>query len=107
MNEVLDGMNSSKTPGFPDQGEEPIRATPFRKKPNTVFMFDIYPNESRGHQVDVATIFHRGIANVLFLGGAVNSFRSRDFVVDGDFKRGVPIWNDPRLYWGYLPKPTP
>jgi len=107
MNEVLDGMDSSKTPDFPDQGEEPIRAALFHKRPSTVFMFDIYPNESRGHQVDVATVFHRGIANVLFLSGAVDCFRSRAFVVDGDFRRGRPIWNDPRLYWGYLPKPQP
>jgi hypothetical protein len=107
MNEVLDGMGSSLTPDFPDLPNIPIRAMPFLKKPSTVFMFDIYKNASLAHQNGVATAFHRGIANVLFLGGAVNSFRSRDFVVDGDFRRGVPIWNDPRLYWGYLPKPTP
>lgn len=112
MNAVLDGMGprpngSVHTPGFPDQSDDPIRATLFLKKPSTVYMFDIYSNKSCGYQADVATAFHRGIANVLFLGGAVNSFRSRDFVVDGDFRRGVPIWNDPRLYWGYLPKPIP
>lgn len=107
VNEVLDGMDSTETPDFPDQGKNPIRATIFHQKPSTVFMFDIYSNISCGYQADVATAFHRGIANVLFLGGAVNSFRSRDFVVNGDFRRGVPIWNDPRLYWGYLPRPTP
>ncbi len=104
MNMVLDGMNSSKTPDFPDQGDEPISARPFLKKPHTVFMFDIYPSVSCGQPGDVATLFHRGIGNVLFLTGAVDSFRSEDFVVDGDFRRGIPIWTHPELFWGYTPK---
>lgn len=108
MNEVLDGMGtppngSSQTPGFPDQGELPIRATPFKHPSRTVFMFDIYGNESRGHQDDVATSFHHGIGNVLFLDGSVAAFKAADFVTGGDYSDGALIWNHPNLYWGYTP----
>jgi len=103
MNEVLDGMNSASTPDFPDQGELPIRATAFAKHPNTVFLFDIYPNESRGHQNDVATAFHKDRGNVLHLDQAVSAHPGADFVVDGDFRRAELIWNHPQLYWGYVP----
>ena len=103
MNQVLDGMNSVLTPDFPDRGEEPIRATPFAKSPYTVFMFDIYRNDSRGKQKDVATKFHKNYANVLYLNGAVANFQAKDFVTDGDYRHGDPIWKHPQLYWGYLP----
>ncbi len=101
MNEVLDGMNSSLTPGFPDQGELPIHARQFVKKPNTVFMFDVYSNVSLAHPKGVATKFHKNFANVLYLTGSVANFRGDDFVIGGDFRRGAVIWNHPRLYWGY------
>ncbi len=103
MNEVLDGMNSRWTPDFPDLGENPIRATPFRNPARTVLMFDIYRNDSRGHQDDVATSFHHNFANVLFLDGAVAGFQAIDFMTDGDYRRGDPIWMHPDLYWGYTP----
>lgn len=103
MNAVLDGMDSSLTPDFPDQGDGPIRATPFAKKPNTVFMFDIYRTDSRGHPKDVATSFHKNYANVLYLNGGVANFQAEDFVTDGDYSQGDVIWTHPQLYWGYLP----
>ena len=78
MNEVLDGMNSALTPDFPDQGETPIRAIGFTNPARTVFMFDIYGNDSRGHQDDVATSFHQNSGNVLFLDGAVAGFHAVD-----------------------------
>jgi len=109
MNEVLDGMGtppdgSKQTPGFPDQGELPIRVTPFRQPSKTVFMFDVYANDSRGHQDDVATSFHHGIGNVLFLDGAAAAFTASDFVTNGDYRAGELIWNHPNLYWGYMPQ---
>jgi prepilin-type processing-associated H-X9-DG protein len=103
MNEVLDGMNSLLTPDFPDQGELPIRATPFRNKPRTVFMFDVYSNQSLAHPKGVATKFHWNFANLLYLDGSVASFHADDFVTGGDFGKGKVIWNHPRLYWGYPP----
>jgi prepilin-type processing-associated H-X9-DG protein len=103
MNEVLDGMNSALTPDFRDQGELPIRATPFRRPASTVLMFDIYRNDSRGHQDDVATSFHQNFANVLFLDGGVADFQASDFVIDGDYRRGRPLWTHPALFWGYRP----
>jgi len=106
MNEVLDGMNSPRTPDFPDQGELPIRGTLYAKRPHTVFMFDIYSNESRAHQDGVATTFHKNLANVLYLDGSVASFHAQDFVTGGDFRDGDVIWTHPQLYWGYRP-PAP
>jgi len=103
MNAVLDGMNSSYTPDLPDLGEEPIHAGMFRGKPHTVFLFDIFPNDSRGHPKDVGALFHRNYANVLYVSGAVDQFQGDRFVTDGDFRSGKPIWTDPKLYWGYSP----
>ncbi len=103
MNAVLDGMNSSLTPDFGDQGELPIRGTLFAKKPNTVFMFDIHANQSLAHPLGVATEFHRDLANVLYLNGMVANFHSNDFVTNGDYRNGEVIWDHPHLYWGYPP----
>lgn len=103
MNAVLDGMNSSLTPDFPDQGDAPIRAQVFAKRPHTVFMFDIYPNAYHGHPGDVATSFHKNYANVVYLSGAVADFQAEDFVTDGDFVNGDVIWTHPKLDWGYRP----
>ncbi len=101
MNMLLDGMQS--LPG--DDAEKPIIASPFSKKPHTVLMFDIFSNSPRGTQQNVGTSYHRGIGNVLFIDGSVRSFRSAEFVTDGDFVHGKPIWNHPHMYWGYIPKP--
>ncbi len=103
MNAVLDGMNSSQMPDFPDQGDKPIRATSFADKPHTVFMFDIYPADTGGDPRDVATTFHKDYANILYLSGAVAHFQAKDFVVDGDFRRAEPVWTHAKLYWGYIP----
>ena len=111
MNEVLDGRGtppggSDDTPGFPDEGDLPVRARRFAKEPNTVFMFDIYPNSPHGYQRDVATRFHDGSANLLYLDGHVDHFQAKDFVANGDYRHGEVIWRHPRLYWGYRP-PAP
>lgn len=103
MNEVLDGMNSALTPGFPDQGELPIHGGSFLRKRYTVFMFDIYSNESRSHPKGVATKFHKNYANLLYLDSSVAGFHADDFVTGGDFGGGKVIWNHPQLYWGYPP----
>ncbi len=112
MNQVLDGVGSAPNgsthaPGFPDQGELPIHAKRFDKRPNTVFLFDIYPNESHGWQVDVGTSFHRNYANVLYLDGRVANFKAADFVRDGKFQLSNMIWNNPELDWGYRPPQAP
>jgi|CXWL01.1.fsa_nt_gi prepilin-type processing-associated H-X9-DG protein len=104
MNIVLDGMNSPETPGSKDTGDQ-LMANIYAKKPNTVFMFDILENSPAGYQKHVGTTYHRGAGNVLFLDGSVQSFRDAEFVVNGDFKHPIPIWNNPHLYWGYTPKP--
>lgn len=80
-------------------------ATQFSKKPHTVLMIDIYTNSPRGDQGDVGTSYHRGFGNVLFIDNSVRSFRSDEFVEDGDFIKGKPIWNHPHMYWGEPPKP--
>lgn len=107
MNQVLDGMDSAETPDFPErppgQKEDPILASQFKEQGRTVFMFDVYSNVPDGHQDDVATSFHRGIGNVLFLDGSVAAFSASDFVTDGDYRNGDLIWRHPKLYWGYLP----
>ena len=103
MNLVLDGV-TGLTPDK-DMPNIPIRASLFNKKPNTVYMFDVYSNISCGSQRNVKTPYHRGIGNVLFLDGSVQSFRSDEFVVAGDFDHPVPIWTNPQMYWGYTPKP--
>lgn len=111
MNKVLDGVGdapggSPYTPGFPDEGEDPIPIKRFVKHPNTVFLFDIYSNDPNGWQEDVGTSYHRDFANVLFLDGSVSGFKTADFVRDGIFKPPYMIWNHPHLYWGYRPPVT-
>ena len=101
MNLVLDGVDGL-TP-HPDGENEPIPASWFAKKPHTVVLFDVYSNISCGAQRNVGTKYHRGVGNVLFLDGAVRLFRDDEFVVGGDFKTAVPIWNHPHMYWGFLP----
>lgn len=108
MNLVLDGVGkppkgSDFTPGFCDQGEMPLSARRFRAPGRTVFMFDIYPNSSRGKQNDVATSLHGDFANVLFLDGSVAGFRSADFVNDHNYRNDAVVWHHPFLYWGYNP----
>lgn len=104
MNMVLDGMNSSYTPGFPDTGDQ-LHAKVFSKNPNTVFLFDILDNSPSGYQRHVGTEYHRGFGNVLMLSGSVTPFRDHEFVVNGNFDDPKPIWNHPQMYWGYTPKP--
>jgi len=107
LNEVLDGMDSTQTPDFPERpppyADDPIRATSFKEPSRTVFMFDIYNNESSAHQNGVATSFHHGLGNVLFLDGSVAAFSASDFVRGGDYRNGALVWRHPKLYWGYLP----
>lgn len=104
MNLALDGLDGNRAPRSTDKPGLPVSARRFQDRPQTVLMFDIYPNSSRGYQPDVATAFHGDYANVLRLTGSVAGFRPDDFVEDGDFERGVPIWYHPELYWGYLPR---
>ncbi|MEK6674296.1 MAG: type II secretion system protein [Planctomycetota bacterium] len=129
MNMVLDGMGkaphgSADTPGFPDHDgddnggteELPFPAKPFAKFPNTVYLFDIAPNQMRGSPRDVATEhwqdfegkkagkFHGNFANLLYMNGGVTSCKSEDLVEKRDNRRGRILWNHPRLYWGY-PRP--
>ncbi|MEK6798914.1 MAG: DUF1559 domain-containing protein [Planctomycetota bacterium] len=122
MNEVLDGMNSALTPDFWDgyfyvedpagpqdesdsEREEraslPISGKVYSAHPFTVYLFDIHRNDSRGKQRDVATSFHRGVGNLLYVSGGVGTFKAADFVEDGDYDRAIPVWNHPWLYWGY------
>jgi type II secretory pathway pseudopilin PulG len=103
MNMVLDGMSSSRMPDFPDEGFLPIHASRFVRKPHTVVLFDVYGNSPNGKQSDVATSFHEDRGHVLYLSGAVDGFRAKDFVVDGDYSRRELIWDHPNLYWGYTP----
>ncbi len=122
MNQVLDGLGSEHapshdTPGFLDQGDDPIRAHLFDKKPNTVFMFDIAPNSPAGTPRGVATKyqrwfdgewlgkFHGDYANILYLDGRVGNCVTDDLVTDRDFRHGDIIWTNPKLYWGY-PRPS-
>jgi prepilin-type N-terminal cleavage/methylation domain-containing protein len=121
MNEVLDGVGSSRasrdTPGFPDAGDEPLRANQFLGHPDTVYMFDITPNSPCGNPRDVATMyqidtrsgqrvakFHGDYANILYLNGAVTHGDTDDLVADKDFVHGAIQWCNPRFYWGYVPK---
>lgn len=122
MNQVLDGMGTAPegsvdTPGFPDQGERPLRAVQFIRTPYTVLMFDIGPNSMRGSPRDVATMywrnpwnadgargrFHGDYANFLYLDGSGDHFVADDLVTDHDFINGAIVWDHPRLYWGYRP----
>lgn len=120
MNAVLDGMGEGRpsrdTPGFQDQGSDPICARLFDHKPTTVFMFEIAWNSPRGSPRDVATKyqtdfqsgariaqFHGDYANILYLDGAVTYCSTDDLVTDKDFRRGDIVWNHPRMYWGYPP----
>jgi len=120
MNQVLDGLGSpprgsADTPGFPDEGDLPIRALRFLDKPNTVYLYDIAPNSSAGTQRSVATVYQKGFtgrtmgkfhgdfANILYLDGRVGDCSTDELVTDRDFRYGDLIWNRPLLYWGYLP----
>ena len=98
MNLLLDGVASQA-----NDEDHPQIATPYAKKPHAVLMFDIYPNSPRGTQRDVGASYHRGIGNVLFIDNSVRAFRSNEFVVDGKFPSGKPIWNHPHMYWGPEP----
>jgi prepilin-type N-terminal cleavage/methylation domain-containing protein/prepilin-type processing-associated H-X9-DG protein len=112
MNRVLDGTGSD------DDGDEGITpdnvclpANRFLGKPNTVFMFDVYPNSPNQDPRGVATEFHRNSANVLYLDGGVADFKSNDFVMDGEripngewWTEAEIVWRHPRLYWGYVPE---
>ena len=122
MNQVLDGLGraprgSRDTPGFLDESD-PNKFLPgryFDKRPATVFMFDIYPNSPAGTPRSVATMyqrhykgghagkFHGDYANVLYINGAVGNCTTDRLVTDRDFRYGRIIWDDPGLYWGYLP----
>ncbi len=111
MNQVLDGTGSGDyggptTPGFPDMGDKPLRASRFAGKVTTVYMFDVIPNSPSAAPINVATQFHGDFANVLYLGGGVAGFRQEDFLTDT--KYGIPAsrWRHPHLYWGYLPPPA-
>ncbi len=110
MNRVLDGTGKEDggvvTPGFLDQGDDPMPGHRFAKKPNTVYMFDIAPNDPNGDPRAVGR-FHEGFANVLFLTGRVEPFSVERCVVGGDWRNGQIIWDDPDLYWGYLPPKDP
>jgi hypothetical protein len=97
----FDGMSSLG----PDFGDEGAPTSPRAlSKPKTVLMFDIFPNESAGNQADVATAFHGDYANVLRLDSSVAGFGPDKFVENGDFKKHIPLWHHPELYWGYLPR---
>ncbi len=121
MNQVLDGLGSADhpsrdTPGFLDQGSDPLPGKVFQGNPNTVFMFDIVWNSPGGTPRDVATEYQRGFgggalgkfhgdyANVLYLNGAVGHCKTDDLVTDRDFRHGRIIWTNPKLYWGYQPQ---
>jgi len=120
MNQVLDGLGSAPrgsadTPGFPDQGSDPLGAHLFRNHVNTVFMIEIADNSPAGTPRKVATQyqrnyrgarmgrFHGDYANVLFLNGTVGHVTTDDLVTNHDFKNGTIRWNHPSLYWGYTP----
>ena len=104
MNMILDGMDSTQTPDFPDKGPEyPIWAQTYAKEPNTIFMFDIFDNQMHGKQEHVGREYHGTLVNVLFLDTGVTGFHGADFVEKGDFDDPRPIWNNPQLYWGYRP----
>lgn len=121
MNQVLDGLGdapdgSRDTPGFPDERDRKkfLPGKVYRKKPHTVFMFDIYPNSPAGTPRSVATMyqryrgrpvgkFHGDYANILYLSGSVGNCSTDDLVTDRDFRHGDIVWDNPRLYWGYPP----
>lgn len=108
MNQVLDGTGSGDyggptTPGFPDMGEKPLRASRFAGKATTVFMFDSAPNHPAVSPLGVATNFHGDFANVLYLTGGVAGFSQSDFTTDS--RKATIRWRHPHLYWGYLPPP--
>lgn len=120
MNNVLDGVGqvrpSRDTPGFADQGSDPLPAWRFAHEPKTVMLFDIANNSSFGGPRQVATMYQRGyrgaknvrfhgdFANLLLLTGAVTDCTTDDLVTDRDFQHGDIIWNHPNLYWGYRPQ---
>ncbi len=123
MNQVLDGLGdppdgSRDTPGFPDERDPDrfVTGKMFNKRPQTVFMFDIFWNSPAGTPRNVATMyqrdfdggragkFHGDFANVLYLSGAVGNCKTDDLVTDRDFRHGRIIWTSPKLYWGYPPQ---
>ena len=120
MNQVLDGLGkapkgSKDTPGFPDWGDQPVRAHRFSRNGSTVFMFDIAPNSPAGTQRQVATKyqrtfsggpmgkFHGDYANILHLVGRVSHCTTDNLVTGHDFRHGDLVWDHPGLYWGWLP----
>lgn len=122
MNQVLDGLRSvyepsRDAPDFPDQGSKHQPTHLWSSKPHTVLMFDIYPNSPAGTPRDVSTSYqgvtgragkfrlHGDYANILYINGSVGNCTTDDLVTDRDFKHGDVIWNNPKLYWGYTPKP--
>ena len=89
MNQVLDGLGTARrpsrdTPGFLDQPAVHQSTHLWAKHPNTVFMFDIYPNSPAGTPRGVATMFQRSFrgaraprfhgdyANILYVHGGVD-----------------------------------
>lgn len=122
MNQVLDGLGSREnpspdTPDFMDRDEWscdrygrnckdiPLKATPFARHPQAVYLFDIYPNSPAGSPRDVG-MFHDQKANLLYLTGRVDSFARADLIDGDDFQRSPIRWQHPNLYWGYLPPPA-
>lgn len=118
MNQVLDGLGkyepSRDTPGFKDTGEDPLRAAYFKKRPDTVLLFDIAPNSMAGTPRQVATKywrflgrgrrlarFHGDYANLLRIDGSVTHCTAADLLTDPESWKGEIIWNRPGLYWGY------
>ena len=118
MNQVLDGLGSEKypsrdTPGFVDGKDDPVRAAYFKKRPDTVLLFDIAPNSMAGTPRKVATKYWRGYrgrriarfhgdyANLLRIDGSVTHCIAADLLTDPESWKGEIIWNRPGLYWGY------
>ncbi len=120
FNQVLDGLGtpdhpSPDAPDFPDPGAVHLQTRLWVRHPNTVLMFEIYPNSPAGTPRDVATKyqrtwsgrpagrFHGDYANVLYVDGGVNHVTTGDLVTNHDFRHGKIVWYHPRLYWGYAP----
>ena len=123
MNQVLDGLGSLPsgsvdTPGFPDLPDEPMAGKQFLKYPNTVFLFDIAPNSPAGTPRDVAmegyrdhenrrvAKFHGDFANFLTLAGGVVGGSAVDLTLSRDLRHGPIRWDNPRMHWGYSPRPN-
>ncbi len=121
MNAVLDGFGappqgSADAPGFPDWGDEPIRAGALKRVASAVLLFDVAPNSMFGSPRDVATKFYRDFrgvrpakfhgdyAGMLYVDGGVTSCGIDDLVTGRDNRRGAIVWNHAQLYWGYSPR---